>query len=115
MSLKIPVNAPEPHGKDVDILMFVDSDHAGEKVSHRSRFGFLMYFNTTLKQWFSKKQSTVETSVFGAEFVGMKQGIDALQGLRYKSRMMVISILGLSVIYGNNVSFIHNSSRPESV
>ena len=42
------------------------------------------YVNIALVQWFSKKQSTVETSVFGAEFVAVKQGIDALRGLRYK-------------------------------
>ena len=33
----IPMNAPEPHGKEVDTRMFVDSDHAGDKVSCRSR------------------------------------------------------------------------------
>ena len=58
--------------------MFVDIDHAGDKVSCRSRIGFLIYVNTALMQWFSKKQSTVETSVFCTEFVAMKQGIDAL-------------------------------------
>ena len=31
--------------------------------------GFLIYVNIALVQWFSRKQSTVETSVFGAEFV----------------------------------------------
>ena len=62
--------------------MFMDSDHAGDKVSHRSRSGFLIHVNTALVQWFSKKQSTVEISVVGAQFVAMKQGIDALQGLR---------------------------------
>ena len=59
------MNAPEPQGKEVDICMFVDSDHAGDKVSHRSKSGFLIYVNIALVQWFSKKQSTVETSVFG--------------------------------------------------
>ena len=48
--------------------------------------------NTVLVQWFSKKQSTVETSGFGTEFVAMKQGIDALKGLRCKLRMMGIPI-----------------------
>ena len=94
--------------------MFVDSDHAGDKVSHRSRSGFLIYVNTTLVQWFSKKQSTVETSVFGAEFITTKQHIDALQGLRYKLRMMGIPISGPSYIYGDNMSVIHNTSGPES-
>jgi hypothetical protein len=27
----IPSNAPEPRGKDVDLRLYVDSDHAGEK------------------------------------------------------------------------------------
>ena len=79
--------------------MFVDSDHAGDKTSHRSRSGFLMYVNTALVQWFSKKQSTVEKSVYGAEFVTMKQGIDALRGLRYKLRMVGIPISGPLHIY----------------
>ena len=64
--------------KEVDIHMFVESDNTGDKISCRSRSGFLIHVNTALVQWLSKKQSTVETSVFGAEFVAMKQGIDAL-------------------------------------
>ena len=58
--------------------MFVDSDHADDKVSHRTRSGSLKYVNTALVQWFSKKQSKVETLVFGTEFFIMKQGIDVL-------------------------------------
>ena len=54
-------------------------------------------------QWFSKKQSTVETSVFDAESVAMKQGIDALRGLRYKLRMVGIPISSPSFIYGENM------------
>ena len=53
--------------------------------------------------------------MFGAEFVAMKQGIDALQGLRYKLRMVGIPISGPSYIYGDNMSVVHNASRSESV
>ena len=74
--------------KEVDICMFVNSDHEGDRVSCRSRSGFLIYMSTSLVQWFSKKQSTVETSLFCTEFVTMKQSIDALKGLRYRLRMM---------------------------
>ena len=49
--------------------MFVDSDHAGDKVSCRSRSCFLIYVNATMVHWLSKKLSTVETFVFDAEFV----------------------------------------------
>ena len=99
--------------KEVDIRMFVDSDHAGDKLTRRSRTGFLIYINTALIQWLSKKQSTVETSVFGAEFVAMKLGVEVLRGLRYKLRMGV-SISGPTFIYGDNMSVIHNTQRPES-
>ena len=49
--------------------------------------------------WFLKKQSTVKSSRFGAEFVFMKQGIDALRGLQYKLRMMDILMSGPSYIF----------------
>ena len=84
--------------------MFVDNDHAGDKVSHRLRSGFLIYVNIALVQWFAKNQFTVETSVFGVGFVAMKQGIDALRGFRHKLRMMGIQLWGqYSVVYPESV------------
>ena len=41
----VPVNAPEPQGKEVDICTFVDSDHTGDKKACRSRSSFLIYVN----------------------------------------------------------------------
>jgi hypothetical protein len=111
----VPGDAPEALGKDVDLRMFVDSDHAGDKLARRSRTGFFIFLNSAPIQWMSKKQSTIETSVFGAEFVAMKQGMEALRGLRYKLRMMGVAINGPSYIYGDNMSVIHNTQRPESM
>ena len=45
----------------------------------------------------------------------MKQGMDALRGFRYKLRIMKIPISGPSYIDGDNMSVVHNTSRPESV
>jgi hypothetical protein len=108
-------NTPEPCGKDVDLRMFVDSDHAGDKQTRRSRTGFIIFLNMAPIVWFSKKQATIETSVFGAEFVAMKQGMECLRGLRYKLRMMGVAISGPLHIYGDNMSVIHNTQRPESM
>ena len=44
----MPMNAPEPLGKDIDICMFVDNKHAADKISHRLRSGFLICINTAL-------------------------------------------------------------------
>jgi hypothetical protein len=111
----IPTNAPTPRGKEVDVRLFVDSDHAGDRLTRRSRTGFFIYLNMSPVAWQSKKQATVESSVFGAEFVAMKVGMETCRGLRYKLRMMGVPISGPTYIYGDNMSVIHNTQRPESV
>jgi len=83
---------PEPLGKDLDIRMFCDSDHAGEKRTRRSRTGFVIFCNMALIDWISKKQATIETSLFGAKFVAMEHSIEKLRGLQYKLRMMGIPL-----------------------
>ena len=64
--------------------------------------------------WYSKKQSTIESSVFGAEFIALKIAMETARGLRYKLRMMGIPISGPIYAYGDNMSVIHNTQRPES-
>ena len=53
-------------------------------------------------------------SVFGSEFVAMKQGVETIRGLRYKLRMMGVPLTGPAFVYGDNMSVIHNTQRPES-
>jgi hypothetical protein len=108
-----PPDMPPPLGKDVDLRMMVDSDHAGEKRTRCCRTGFVIFCNLAPIIWQSKQQATIETSVFGAEFVAMKHGIETLRGLRYKIGMMGIPLSGPTYIYGNNKSQVTNSSRPE--
>jgi hypothetical protein len=110
----IPHNAPEPRGKEVDIRVFVDADHAGDKVTRRSRTGFIIFINNAPVVWYSKRQNTVESSVFGSEFVALKTAIETIRGLRYKLRMMGIRISGPTYGFGDNLSVIRNSSLPES-
>jgi hypothetical protein len=47
--------------------------------------------------------------------VAMKIGMESLRGLRYKLRMMGVGISGPLYIYGDNMSVIHNTQRPESM
>jgi hypothetical protein len=65
----IPSDDPVYRGKEVDLRLFVDSDHAGEQFTRRSRTGFVIYLNMAPIVWFSKHQPTVESSVFGAELL----------------------------------------------
>jgi hypothetical protein len=109
VSEAIPANAPPPLGKDVDLRMMVDSDHAGDKSTRRSRTGFLIFLNMSLIAWLSQKQPTIESSVFGAEFVATKNGVEALHGICYKLCMMGVPLTGASYVYGDNMSIIHNT------
>ena len=105
-------SAPKTEVSMVDC--FFEIQIIGDKLTRRSRTGFLIFCNLAPIIWISKKQSTIETSVFGAEFVAMKHGVETLRGLRYKVRMMGIPLTGPSYIYGDNKSQVTNSSRPES-
>jgi hypothetical protein len=104
----IPPDAPVPRGREVDLSLFVDSDHAAEQFTRRSRTGYVIYLNMAQIVWFFKRQPTVESSVFGAEFVAMKNGIENCRGLRYKLRMMGVTLRGPTFVYGEDMSVVHN-------
>ena len=77
--------------------------------------GYTVYMNMAPIDWLSKKQSTCETSVFGAEFVALKVAMEAARGIRCKSRMMGIETTGPTCACEDNMSVMHNIQRPESV
>ena len=61
--------------------MYVDSDHAGEKFIKKSRTGSMIFMNTALIQCFSKRQPKIETYVFEADFISIKNGVEILCGI----------------------------------
>jgi hypothetical protein len=99
----IPGNAPVARGKPVQLRLFVDSDHAGEELTRWSRTGYIILcMNSAPILWRSKRQGTVETSEFAAEFVATNTGNEAFRGLQYyKLRMMGIPIDGPTYIFGD--------------
>ena len=65
-------NLPYPRGLGFVLSTYVNSDHAGNTITRRSRTGFLVYCNAHLIYWMSKKQNSIETSSFGSTFCAMK-------------------------------------------
>jgi Reverse transcriptase (RNA-dependent DNA polymerase) len=111
----IPPNAPKPRGKPVVLRCFVDSDHAGNLVTRRSRTGYIQMVNMSIVHWLSKKQGSVEGSTFGSEFVAAKAATEANRALRYKLRMMGVPIDGPTYMYCDNMSVVNNTTAPQSV
>ena len=110
----LPPNMPQPRGFGFVIRAKVDADHAADTVTRRSRTGFLVYLNSAPIYWMSKKQTSVESSSFGSEFIAMKQCCEYLRGLRYKLRMLGIPVIGPVYVYGDNQSVLANTTIPES-
>ena len=111
---KLPPDMPEPRGKSVVTTCFVDADHAGCKATRRSHSGIIIFVNRAPILWYSKRQTTVETSTFGSEIVAMRIAIELVEGLRYKLRMMGIKIEAPTTVLCDNESAVKNTSRPES-
>ena len=111
---ELPLKMPEPHGMGFVIHTKVDADHALDTVTRQLRTGFLVYVNSALVHWWSKKQASVKSSSFRSEFIAMKQCSKYINGLKYKLRMMGIPCNQLTYIYGNNQSVLANTTIPDS-
>ena len=94
---------------------FVDADFAGDSLTRRSRTGFLVMLNGAPIYWLSKKQTSMETSSFGSEFVAMRHCCEYLKGLIYKLRMMYIPVMNPCFVYGDNQSVLWNASITDSM
>ena len=114
----IPPKMPEPRGNYVTTSCFVDADLAGNKVTRRSQTGVLIFVNQAPIHYYSKKQPTVETSTFGAEFCAMKVAVEMIEALRYKLRMFGIPVgdgtNNSTAIFCDNQAVYQNTVVPES-
>ena len=111
---ELPPKMPAPRGKSIVMSCFVDADHAGCKLTRRSHTGVLLFINRSPVNWFSKRQTTVESSTFGSELVAMRVAVEMIEGLRYKLRMMGVPIQGATSVFCDNASVVKNTSAPES-
>jgi hypothetical protein len=81
-----PDHMPIPRG------WVVDSSHAQDKKTRRSHTGFVIFVNRVPIIWYSKRQNTVETSIFSSEFIALKTCMESIVGLRIKLMMFGIPI-----------------------
>jgi hypothetical protein len=83
----LPKDAPEPLGKYVTLTHIVDANPMHDVTPGKSVTGILHLVNKTPLDWYSKKQATVETAMYGSEFVVaricVEQTIDLQSTLRY--------------------------------
>ena len=112
---EMPYDMPTPLDKEIIIVVYVDTDLAGDRLSRKSRTGFIIFLNQAPIYWYSKRQGSIEIRPFGSEFCAMRTCCDYIRGLRYKLRTFGIPILRPAFIYGDNEAVLKNTTIPESM
>jgi len=109
---ELPVKMPEPLGDPVQVLAYVDANHAGNMKIRRSHTGILIYINKAPIIWYSKRQNTVEASSFGSEYIALRIFTEMVEALRYKLRCFGVPVEGPTDVLCDNQSVVTNSSVP---
>ena len=79
-----PIKKLEPLGEPVTVWVYVDKNHAGNLANRKYHSEILIYVNTALIKFYSKRQNTDESSSFGSEFVELGISTEMVEALRYK-------------------------------
>jgi hypothetical protein len=112
---EVDVNLPCPLVDEMDITVFVDSDHAHDKVSRRSISGILIFVGRTPVFYSSKRQGAIETSTYSAEFCAMRTAVEELISVRYMLRCLGITVERPSLVCGDNMGVIQNVTIKDSL
>ena len=107
--------APPPKGKKVRITVYVDADHAHDQVTRRLVTGILLLLNNTPVRYISKRQKTVESSTYGSELVAARLATELVMETRCMLRDLGVPIDGPTVMFGDNMSVVLNTSVPSSM
>ena len=110
----MPHDAPTPLGKPVVMTTFVDANLYHDLVNGRSVTGVIHMFNKTIIDWFSKKQATVETATYGAEYVAARTAMEQIIDLRIQLRYLGVPVKGSTMMFGDNESVVNSSSTPHA-
>ena len=111
---ELPTHCPMPFGDTVQLTAYVDADHARNTVTRRSVTGIILLINNMPIAWISKRQRTVETSTFGSEMIAARIAVDLLVEMRYKLRCLGLNVERRSVLLGDNLSVVVNTTLPSS-
>ena len=101
-------------GKEMDVSIFFDSDHAHDKVTGRSISGVIVMVGSTPIIWRSKRQGAVQTSTYGAEFSAMRLATEEAITIRYMLRSLGIKVSCPADLAGDNAGVISNASTPDA-
>ena len=100
---------------------FADASFGQNKKNRKSHTGYIIFVNRAPILWYSKQQKTVETRAFSAEHIALKTCIEAIEGLRFKLRILGIPLRNKTdqedeptCVYCDNKTVVTNGMKIES-
>ena len=109
-----PDDTPDALGKEVTLTHYVDANLFHNALTGCSVTGILHLVNATPIEWYSKKQATVETAIYGSEFVAARTCVEQIIDLRNILRYLGVPISKCSYLFGDNKSVVNSSSIPQA-
>ena len=107
---------PKSFGPILETTILVDSDHAHDQKTRRSLTGLIAFVGSTPVIWMSKRQGSVASSTYAAEFSALRTATEEAQSLRYMLRCLGCNIPAdgscPTKVFGDNLSVIQNSQNP---
>ena len=95
---------------------YVDANLHHDQVTGRAATACLHLVNATLSHWHTKRKATVETEIFGSEFIAGRIGTDQIIDLRYTLMYLGVPIRSesYSYMFADNKSVVDSASIPTS-
>ena len=72
------------------------------------------FVNKTPVDWYSKKQSTVETATYGSEYTSARTCVEQILDLRNTLRYLGVPVRLKSYMFGDNRSVVDSSMTPHA-
>ena len=111
---RIPTNAPPIRGKRVVTTTYKDANLYHDLTTGRAVTGVIHMLNQTPIDWFTKKQSTVETATYGSEFSAARTAIQQITAIRLTLRYLGVEVHGATHLFGDNESVVKSGTMPHS-
>ena len=109
---------PKVFGPRLQTSILVDSDHAHDLKTRRSLSGLLAFVGSTPVMWFAKRQGSVASSTYAAEFAALRTATEEAISLRYMLRCLGCNIpndgSSATRVFGDNLSVILNAQNPSA-
>jgi hypothetical protein len=111
----IDSSAPPPLAEELAITCFVDADHGTDKTTRRSVTGIVILVGRTPVFYLSKRQGSVETSTYSAEFMAMRTAVDEIVAVRYMLRCLGVKVETATYLFCDNLGVVQNATIKDSL